>query len=365
MATATTSGILDLRHFSARQLRPLLEAEADLWERTLRWNYTGATELLLQYLDSQVLTGFATVANGTVTGFAFSVFEARKAVIGDAFSRSAFEDPTPSLAGTRELLTHLVELLRATPMLDRIESQLLLYPAGALASFFAREGFAVYPRLFLERDLSPASPRDASPARPGDAASLARPGDALSERPRDLTSAHSRVPSPSTSVVTTLAGQELTLRRWRNEDYEDAAGLIHGSYRGHVDARINDQYRSLHGSLRFLHNIVRFPGCGVFETQHSWVIADEAAHRLVAMILCSRVAPDVAHVTQLCVLPEARGRRLGRHLLEHCAAELTRAGYHAITLTVTESNIPAATLYGRLGFTLRHRFDSAVLELTP
>ena len=37
---------------------------------------------------------------------------------------------------------------------------------------------------------------------------------------------------------------------------------------GHIDASINDQYRSLHGSLRFLHNIVRFPGCGVFDAGH-------------------------------------------------------------------------------------------------
>ena len=39
-------------------------------------------------------------------------------------------------------------------------------------------------------------------------------------------------------------------------------------------ACINDQYRSLHGSLRFLHNIVRFPGCGVFEAESSWVLRD-------------------------------------------------------------------------------------------
>ena len=38
---------------------------------------------------------------------------------------------------------------------------------------------------------------------------------------------------------------------------------------------INDQYRSLHGSLRFLHNIVRFPGCGVFEAEQSWVLRDQ------------------------------------------------------------------------------------------
>ena len=31
--------VLDLRHFSARQLRPLLEREAGLWQDRLRWDY--------------------------------------------------------------------------------------------------------------------------------------------------------------------------------------------------------------------------------------------------------------------------------------------------------------------------------------
>ena len=46
---------------------------------------------------------------------------------------------------------------------------------------------------------------------------------------------------------------------WSADHYQAAAELIHESYTGHIDARINDQYCSLHGSLRFLHNIVRFP----------------------------------------------------------------------------------------------------------
>jgi len=40
--------VLDLRHFSARQLRPLLEQEAALWEQRLGWDYRASIELLLQ-----------------------------------------------------------------------------------------------------------------------------------------------------------------------------------------------------------------------------------------------------------------------------------------------------------------------------
>jgi ribosomal protein S18 acetylase RimI-like enzyme len=80
------------------------------------------------------------------------------------------------------------------------------------------------------------------------------------------------------------------------------------------------------------------------------------------MVLCSRVAPDVAHITQLCVAPSHRGKGLGRTLLGHAMRSLAHAGTSAITLTVTEANGPAVALYQNTGFHVRHRFDAMVLE---
>jgi ribosomal protein S18 acetylase RimI-like enzyme len=80
------------------------------------------------------------------------------------------------------------------------------------------------------------------------------------------------------------------------------------------------------------------------------------------MILCSRVSTDVAHVTQICIAPEQRGRGLGRLLLATCAQSLLAKGFNALTLTVTEDNQPALRLYHWLGFTSRHRFDAIVVE---
>ena len=97
---------------------------------------------------------------------------------------------------------------------------------------YKRQEFTVYPRLFLECDLG--GQRDHLPAA---AAAAGLPG----------------------------VGPELALAQWTPTDYQAAAELIHACYVGHSDALINDQYRTLHGSLRFLHNIVRFPGCGIFE----------------------------------------------------------------------------------------------------
>lgn len=324
MEIATQFEILDLRHFSSRQLRPLLEREAEIWQERLRWNYSSSTELLLEYLDSRVLPGFVAIDRGKVRGLTFCVYEAQKSVVGDAFAMD--ESGSPCLTTTGVLLRHLMELLRASPTVGRIESQLLLYDSGALDPIFLPEGFRRHPRLFLECDLS------------------------------------ARTFSGGGLEFRTTAGRKLTLTRWSNEHYQHTAELIHDAYGGHVDATINDQYRTLHGSLRFLHNIVRFPGCGVFEAHNSWALTEGAAGRPVAVVLCSRIAPQVAHVTQLCVSPKERGNGLGRRLLRHCMAELRNAGTGVISLTVTEENDGAARLYRDLGFSVRHRFDAMVLD---
>jgi hypothetical protein len=46
--------ILDLRHFAAPVLRPVLEAEGELWEQRLHWDYQASARLLMQYLDNHM-----------------------------------------------------------------------------------------------------------------------------------------------------------------------------------------------------------------------------------------------------------------------------------------------------------------------
>src|SRR5581483_8999123 len=41
--------ILDLRHFSSSDLRPLMEDEVRAWSRLLSWDYTGSAEMILRY----------------------------------------------------------------------------------------------------------------------------------------------------------------------------------------------------------------------------------------------------------------------------------------------------------------------------
>ena len=152
----------------------------------------------------------------------------------------------------------------------------------------------------------------------------------------------------------------IEIRPWTERDYQGAAAVITASYRGHIDSEINDQYRTSAGSLRFLNNIIRFPGCGLFDAEASIMARSRATRAPLGVILCSRVRNDVGHVTQVCVAPEYRGRGLGKALLCMACGELQKRGCRALSLTVTEANLPAVNLYKHMGFSIHRIFDAFV-----
>src|SRR5260370_4932103 len=149
--------------------------------------------------------------------------------------------------------------------------------------------------------------------------------------------------------------------RSQPEDQSGAA-LITAAYRGHVDSEINDQYRTLTGSLRFLNNIVRFPGCGAFDPQASFVVLERRSQTLIGLILCSQVRPDVGHITQVALLPQHRSAGPGEALLAASTKNLRDRGFHFISLTVTEANDRAIALYKRIGYESTRGFDAFVWE---
>lgn len=163
-----------------------------------------------------------------------------------------------------------------------------------------------------------------------------------------------------TSAAVAKTHPEIEIRRWVEADYQPAAAVITAAYRTHVDAQINDQYHTLTGSLRFLNNIVRFPGCGLFDSEASFSAIDRKGKNLIGLILCSRVRGDVGHVTQVCVLPEYRSHGIGESLLAATMANLRKRGFTMLSLTVTEANARAVALYRRLNFESKRVFDAFV-----
>ncbi len=315
--------ILDLRHFSSSDLRPLLEEETQLWSRLLAWDYRGSAEMILRYVDARILPGYAAVERGKVHGYAFFVYEGSKGVIGDLYVSPADGWRTPATSSDIEnrLLAHVIETLQQSPGIHRVEAQLLAHETGVVVRPFAEAGFQRHPRLFMAWPLAPSLQPD-------------------------------RVSLPG----------HIDLRRWSEQDYQSAAAVITAAYRSHVDSEINDQYRTVAGSLRFLNNIVRFPGCGTFDPGSSFVAIDRDTRTMVGLILCSRVKDDVGHVTQVCVLPEHRGQRIGAALLMASAGELRARNFSMLSLTVTEANHGAVELYKQLGFSTQRIFDAFVWE---
>ena len=323
VATSLQLECLDLRHFRANDLRALLDEESDLWRERLRWDYRNSADLLLQYIDSHLLVGYVATDQGKICGYTFCVQEQAKAIIGDVFATRAAKASTPAAVIEKKLLDHLLETLRHTPGLERMEAQMLLHPHGTQLAAFEQAGFRLFPRLFMERDLT----ADAVPDMP-----------LLHEIP--------------------LLDGALRMRRWRETDFEPATRVIAAAYLNHIDSEINDQYRSVAGANRFLHNIVRFPGCGHFESAASWVVMEPQSDSLQAILLASRIRPDVGHITQICVSPDLRRQRIGQTLLEIGAASLRGLGCNTVTLTVTEANRAAVNLYTGLGYKTRHCFDA-------
>lgn len=311
--------ILDLRHFSSLDLRPLLDDETQVWSRLLSWDYTSSAEMILRYVDAKILPGYAAVDRGRVFGYSFFVYEGSKGVIGDLFVANGSRLPDARKVEL-SLLTHVIETLQQSPGIHRVEAQLLAHEANAVSRPFLETGFQRHPRLFM-------------------ALPLEKPA---SEKNR--------------------IHPEVEIRPWTENDYQPSAAVITAAYRGHVDAQINDQYHTLSGSLRFLNNIVRFPGCGVFDPESSFVAVDRRTKSLIGLILCSRVRHDVGHVTQVCVMPDHRGRGIGESLLAATHANLQKRHFSMLSLTVTEANVRAVALYRRLNFDSKRIFDAFVWE---
>ena len=98
MTSALELEFLDLRHFSAQHLRPLLEEESALWSQRLHWDYRSSASLVLQYIESHLLSGYAALDQGRVCGYIFCVYETNKAVIGDVFASRQGVDETAAVA---------------------------------------------------------------------------------------------------------------------------------------------------------------------------------------------------------------------------------------------------------------------------
>ena len=81
-----------------------------------------------------------------------------------------------------------------------------------------------------------------------------------------------------------------------------------------------------------------------------FVFVLRTAEHPVAAFCAFWLVVDQAHINNLAVRPELRGRGLGTQLLEGVIAEVAHLGGKELTLEVRQSNEPALGLYRRSGF---------------
>jgi ribosomal protein S18 acetylase RimI-like enzyme len=315
--------ILDLRHLSARDLDPLLEEEIELWRQPLLWDFHASADLIRRFLDSRSLPGYAAMENGRVAGYSFFVYEEHKGLIGDLFAVEAYRGQNQWQVEER-LLDHVVETLKGSPGIQRIEAQLMMLVSEQVDLAFRHRQFRGHKRKFLYLDINGHSGGGLPPSR-----------------------------RPATDFV---------FEPWEERHFEEAASLITRAYRDHVDGAINDQYRSLSGALRFLRNIIQYPGCGAFHTGASIVGIHKATRRMQGLILTSTVNPGVGHITQVCTAPEFRNTGLGYELVRRATEIFREQRYTGISLTVTSANTHAIEFYERLGFRTLRDFQAYVWD---
>jgi ribosomal protein S18 acetylase RimI-like enzyme len=303
--------LIDLKRIAGRELDPILLEETVEWHTALDWDFSRSADLVRQYADLHALSGYVLLDRGEVAGYGYSVIEEHKGLVGDIYLRPAWRAGEGAVRLLRATLHSLVE----TPQVRRIESQLMLADTG-MGRALEREGrVSVYERMLMTRA-----------------------GGSGLDLP-DSAGAHRFVFEP-----------------WAEHHSEMAAETIMLAYQNHVDSRINDQYRSVWGARRFLHNIVQYPGCGNFYRPGSFVAFDPETGTLAGLVLASFVHAATGHVTQLCVTPSMKGRALGYELLRRSVEALRAGGATRLSLTVTVGNNSAIDLYQRCGFRDTRRF---------
>jgi len=304
--------VIDIRRFEARAFASVLEAESRAWNDELHWDFGPAAQVITNCLTDQRLTGYALVNQGHIQGYSFFLCEGEKGLIGDFFVPAAF---TPR-ADVLRLLEHVLETLLATPGVSRVEAQLPHADAAEIEPCFREHGFQSYVRRFMVCPLRPLAAR--------------------------------------------FAADPFTIEPWERRHDRAAAQFIYHTYRGHIDAAINDQYASLEGAERLIDNVFDLRGCGEPVPRASLVAVHRATQRLAGLVALTAVRPKTSHIPQVAVTAEFQSRGLGTALLDLAFREAAHQGYEEVSLTVTDLNHGALRLYERLGFQTLRTFGAFV-----
>ena len=153
------------------------------------------------------------------------------------------------------------------------------------------------------------------------------------------------------------------LERWHDHYTMTPSQLIAAAYAGHIDSRINDQYRTPPGRGAFCTTSCSIRAAARSTARLPTPRSNASTGTVVGVSLTSIVAPDDRpRHTDLRQRPTVRGTGIGHELLRQSLTTLRDMGCHSASLTVTTANEDAVSLYERVGFQTIRRFSAYVWE---
>jgi ribosomal protein S18 acetylase RimI-like enzyme len=321
MATAALSNteftVVPLAQADMAAVESLLEEQRSEWHELLCWDYTGPSQMIRDVMRQRELPGFAIKLGSTTIGFSFYVIDGDKASIGDIY----VSKPWRSFGADRYLATATLKEFEAMSRLRRIESQSVSINNDSANALFLSQGFERFERHYMLVSLSSLSHLFESGA--------------------------TQTSSETSNII---------VRDWQDEDFDEATRIIHSSYRGEHDSRINSQYQTEEGCADLLSVLTDHLWCGDFLSDVSRVAVDRATGKPVGVLVASRISAGVGHIGQISIRPNFQGIGVGRRLIYSALDEFDLCGFETVSLAVTASNIYAYRLYQSCGFRTVHTF---------
>jgi ribosomal protein S18 acetylase RimI-like enzyme len=302
--------IVPLRDADLESLELLFDEQCSEWLELLRWDYASPSRMIRQVARDRELSGFVAM-NGSVTaGFGYYVAESGRGSIGDVYVSKSWR----GMGVDRQMTAAMLDELEHTPAVRRIESQCVSIGNHAATALLEASGFERFDRHYMAMEIESSN----------------------------------GAPDEDSAAI--------SIRPWKDDDFTQAAEVIHRSYRGQHDSRINTQYRSESGCAELLTILTDHLWCGEFLNGVSQVAYRSANDRLVGVLIGSRIAPGAGHIGQISVHPAYQGRGLGRRMIARALGEYARRGIDLVSLAVTTANTSALHLYESCGFRTIHTF---------
>ena len=141
------------------------------------------------------------------------------------------------------------------------------------------------------------------------------------------------------------------VRKWRLDDIQATAELLGRAYDSRDESRPFAPRGMAEEWTDYIQQLTVGSGCGHLMADVS-VCVPGGPNRLLAVALVTRISDGTAHLVQLAVDPQMRGRHLGTQLLEIVCSAANLAGCTKMTLFVGGRNSRARSLYES------HRFET-------